>query len=410
MGLGLCSDCVVNLSKFPNINLGVADLDDENNEMHWKEPEKIKNDKADERNDDSDIKHKLDSGGKAAKAGKRHRAESGQHLNVKNDMAVEGNNDMETKPKSDSEGKAAKAGNHHRSKSGQHLNAKNDMAVQGNDGMDTKHKWDAAKVQTRPRARTQPNPFKETRPRARTQPNAFKTAPVLPKLNEKSSLETKPTGNWRHQSLATKMKERRNNPNQRDEFAGEGIQEEQQAKVYMDAVQDNTVDQITETFQDLESIIQKEVLTMDELKRQAIVIQDANDDIHAADNDINETNHRLHGMISLGNKLANIMFRKPLHTKSPQVYDEGNEHRGWERSSTTPIKLPSCRNENKSDWINKGVDKLLDLLEVVEYKEIDLGHELEKQEGAIQHLDENIEHIEDKIAQNTKLMSRMTRK
>lgn len=438
MGCALCAEWAENLSKFPNVDVKVNDINDENQEIRW--PKKINNYIADERNDGLDTKHKPESVGKAAKAGKPHGAESGQHHNGKNDMAVDGYDDMDTKHRWDSTGEATEAGKRHRAKSWQHFNAKNGIAVKGNDGMDTKHKCDSVGKATKAGKRqggksgqhlngksdmaVERNDNMVTKHKSDSGGKAaeaethflpkwrnnVKSAPPPMKLNDKSSLDVKPKGNWRNASLTKKMQERRDHPDERDEFVVVGVQNERQAEVYINAIQGNTADQIAEAFHAVESILVTGTDTIDELERQGNVIKRANDDIHIADRDINDTKFRLKGMQSLGNKLANIMFRKPPHPTSAQVYKPDNEDKGLKRCSTTPIKLPSRRDLNNEDWINAGMEKLYDALEEVEREEKVIEIKLIQQEGAIGQLDENIDHIEDKIAQNTKLMSSMTRK
>jgi len=281
---------------------------------------------------------------------------------VKCDNVGDGNDDIDTNDKSDSVIKAAEAGNPFRAKTSQHLQAKK--------------------------------------------------ASGLPKNSPSSSLEIKPTAkSWRKKSLAEKMAEIQNNFNLRDEFALKGLEGERVAKLYMKTLEDNTVDQLTETFEDVVAIVTLETETMGELQRQRKVVKQANRDLHATEKDINDTTHRLKGMKSIGNKFVNMMFRKPSHYASAQIFDSDTElDTGIKHSSTVPIKLPSQRGKNKAAWIEEGVDQLCHLLDVVEQKEIEMGHELEKQEEALHRLDQNMDHIEIKIEHQNKLMTSLTRK
>jgi len=319
MGIRLCVKLGDKPSKFGNVDFVVDDMDNENPGVRVKPPAKT----------------------------------------VKNDMADDGNDDMDTRDKSDRIRNAPKSGEQCRVNTGEHLRQKG-----------------------------------------------------APELRKYRSLDIRSTEKS-YKSLATKMAERRNNPKQRDEFAVEGVNAEHEAKSYMTAVQNNTIDQLKETFTTVESIIVKETDTMEELKRQGNVVEQANQDIHDTEKDINDTNWRLKGMESLSNKLANIMFRKkPLHFTSAQIYvpQKNKLGIGYRRSVTVPIELPSQTSMDKSEWISTGVDQLCHLLEEVEHKEIELAHELENQEEAMHQLDENMDHIEKKITNQTKVMSSMTKK
>lgn len=278
-----------------------------------------------------------------------------------------------------------------------------DNVGDGNDDIDTNDKWDKVI-----RAAEGENPFRAKK----SQQLQGKEISRPPNLQKTSSVELKPTAkSWRKKSLVEKLAERRNNSNLRDEFAVEGLEGERVAKLYMKTLEDNTVNQLTETFEDVEAIVTLEIETMKELKRQHNVVNRANRDLHVAEKDINDTNHRLKGMKSVGNKIANIMFRKPSHCVTAEIYESDNESdTGIMRSSTAPIKLPSQRGKNKSKWIEEGVDQLCHLLEVVEQNEMEMGHELEKQEEAMHRLDENMGHIENKIEHQNKLMRNLTRK
>lgn len=282
----------------------------------------------------------------------------------------------------------------------------NDMVDDGNDDMDTKDK--SGRIKKAAKIKEQ---LVDTGEHLRT-----KSASELPNLSEISSLACKSTVKLcPSKSLAEKMAERRNNPNRRDEFAAEGVNGEREAAAYMKVLQDNTIDQLAETCANVKLIILKETDTMEELKRQGRVVELANNDIIETEKDIQDTNFRLNGMKSLSNKLVNIMYRKkPLQFASAQIYHSDNEDNElgneYRRSVTAPIKLPSDKCKSKSEIISDEVEQLCHLLEVVELKEREIGNEIEKQEEAMHQLDENMDHVEISLTNQTKLMSSMTRK
>jgi len=207
-------------------------------------------------------------------------------------------------------------------------------------------------------------------------------------------------------SLAEKLQERRSNPNSYDDF----VEGEHEAKIYMNKIQDNSMQQLTETFKDVESILEKETDIQRELKRQGEVINEANLDACIAEKDIDDTSHRLKGMKSLGGKFINLVSGHPHH--KPKVRESNHEsENNIGRSSTQPIIcLPSySRDKSKQEWLSQGVDQLCSLLDVVETRQKDIGNEIENQHENMKILDENIDHIEDKIGHQTNLMKSITK-
>jgi len=313
---------------------------------------------------------------------------------------------------------------------------KNDMVDDGNDDMDIKEKSDRIRrdamirehlrIDTveNQRAKSAPQLLKLNEDRIRraakmrehlridTEDLKTKSAPQLLKLNERPPLDMKFTEkSWNRKSLVEKLAWRRNNPNPCDQFAVEVAYTEREAKSYMNELQDNTIGHLRKTCSTLETIIQKENDTMEELKRQDKVVKQANRYIHATGEDLNDTDWRLKGMQSTSNKLENMFRKKPKHCMSPQICTLSKElENGYRRRFTTPIKLPSQRCGNKSNWINEEVNQINHLLGKVEYKVIELGHELKKQETALHRLEQNIDQIGIKIPNQTKLISSLTRK
>eukprot|EP00495_Collosphaeridae_sp_1-RS-2012_P005729 TRINITY_DN5166_c0_g1_i1.p1 TRINITY_DN5166_c0_g1~~TRINITY_DN5166_c0_g1_i1.p1 ORF type:complete len:117 (+),score=14.67 TRINITY_DN5166_c0_g1_i1:277-627(+) len=102
-------------------------------------------------------------------------------------------------------------------------------------------------------------------------------------------------------------------------------------------------------------------------------------------------------MKSLRGKFKNIIW--PNHGNSEVTLHESvDESINIARSCTLPTRLPSYHAKmTKQGWINKGVNQLCHVLENVEYRQKDIGRELEEQENYFQCLDHNIDHIEHKI-------------
>jgi len=214
-------------------------------------------------------------------------------------------------------------------------------------------------------------------------------------------------GRCRQLSLAEKIQERRKNPNSYDDF----VEGEHQAKMYINKIEDNSMKQLTETFETVGSMLEKETAIQNELKRQGEIVNQANRDVRAAEKDIDDTSHRLRGMRSLGGKVASLVSRR-AHVKSAPASDSDHESENNFPPELTEsmTSLPSLQpNQSKQEWLCQGVGQLCSLLDVVETKQLDIGHELEKQHETMKILDENIDNIECKIGHQTNLMKSITK-
>jgi len=212
---------------------------------------------------------------------------------------------------------------------------------------------------------------------------------------------------WGQKSLAEKLQERRENPHSYNDF----VEGEREAKMYMNKIEDNSMAQLTETIQSVESLLEKETDIQRELKRQGEVVKQANRDARAAEKDIDDTSHRLKGMRSLGGKMANLIFRNPHHNvnSAPACESNHDSENNFLRISAQPmVSLPSYSpTKSKQECISQGVEQLCSLLDVVEIKQLDIGKELEKQHETMEILDQNMDQLEDKIGQQTDLMKSM---
>jgi len=213
-------------------------------------------------------------------------------------------------------------------------------------------------------------------------------------------------------SLIEKMKERRAHPH--DDFVNH-VKGEHEAKKYMDALEDNSMAKVNEALQIVGSMVEKGNDTHEELKRQGEVVRQANRDIQDAEDDIDDTSHMLRGIRSVRGKLSNMVSwrSKSQHDRTSfGHYDDHPEPESrFRRSVTMPKSLPSYRsnsNQTKQDQIHGGLEQLSHGLEIVEQKQLEIRDEFEHQEKYLKQLDHNIDHIDNRIHDQTNLMKTIT--
>lgn len=180
------------------------------------------------------------------------------------------------------------------------------------------------------------------------------------------------------------------------------IEDEQEAKSYMDALENNSMLHLAETFTVVDSMIADGNDTCQELKRQGEVVCHANRDIRETEKDIDDTNRRLKGMNSIRGKLANLVWSPKKHYHDDSWDDQPTTT--LKRSMTAPI-LPSYSNsQTKQEWMTEGVKKLGGAMTVLENQQLAMKHELGAQDKYLNKLDHNIDHIGKRIIHQTDLI------
>jgi len=183
------------------------------------------------------------------------------------------------------------------------------------------------------------------------------------------------------------------------------IEDEQEAKSYMDALENNSMLNLAETFTVVGSMIANGNDTCQELKRQGEVVRNANRDVRETEKEIDDTNRRLKGMNSVGGKLANLVWshKKHFHDDS-----EDNKFTTLKRSMTAPVLFASySTSQTKQEWMTEGVKKLGSAMNVLEHQQLEMKHEFEAQDKYLNKLDHNIDHIGNKIIHQTDLIHKI---
>jgi len=201
-------------------------------------------------------------------------------------------------------------------------------------------------------------------------------------------------------SLMDRLKDREKNPV--DQF----IEGEEEAEIYVDDIQKNSIMNMSETLNIANSMIEKENDVIDELKRQREVTSQANHDIHITEQEIEDTNYMLKGMQSYVSKLVR---------KKPKIvaYDGLNENSliktNKKRDRLAPLPVQKyVAGQDKQDWIQGSVTQLSSAMDIIKGQQLDIKDELEHQEENLEKFGNNIDRIEKKIKNQTHLMNSFT--
>jgi len=246
-----------------------------------------------------------------------------------------------------------------------------------------------------------------TKPRDSVILRMFASKPQLPRIKQWNSEPVVRKRSCRKDlSLRAKMLERSSNP-----FHDEFVDEKREARLYMNALLDSSMNELSVTFRSAESLLEKGNTIHEEVKRQGEIVKQANRDAKATGKDIRDTSHRLKGMESIMGKVKNMILPKRGRSDGVVVHEFDDEAHEFGRSNTIPARLPSYDDKmTKQEWINEGVDRLCYVLDEVEHRQEDINVELGEQEKHFQSLDHNIDHIEHKIQHQTKIMSSIRKK
>jgi len=208
------------------------------------------------------------------------------------------------------------------------------------------------------------------------------------------------------QSLLAKMWQRSSNPFH-DEFVGP----KRAASMHLQKLEGRTALELCTTYRNAESLLEQGNVIHDELKRQGMIVKQANRHMGVTEKDICDTSHRLKGMESLRSKFKNNIWSKPGGPQVVVVHESDDESSDIRRSSNLPPRLPSNHDKGtKQGMINEGVDRLWHVLDEVEHTQEDISKELGNQEKHLHCLHQNIDHIDHKIHNQTKIMRNIRKK
>jgi len=231
----------------------------------------------------------------------------------------------------------------------------------------------------------------------------FERTPQLPRWNVNCNSEPvlRQRNCRKDFSLRAKMSKRSSDP-----FHDEFVEEKRGVRLYMHALENSSMNELSLTFRNAESLLEKGNTIHEEVIRQGEIVKEANRDTEVIEKDVHNTSHRLKGMKSMRGKVKNIIWHKHGSSNLVVVHESDNESANLRRCNTFPARLPSYDDKmTKQEWINEGVDRLCYVLDEVEHRQEDISVELGEQEKHFQSLDHNIDHIEHKIQHQTKIMS-----
>lgn len=230
----------------------------------------------------------------------------------------------------------------------------------------------------------------------------------MPQLYEHKSLKAICEHKQKHKhehvpTLIEKMREHKQHP------TNDFIEGEHQAELYMGAVQDDSIMQVTKTLEVANSIIEKGNDMSDELARQREVTSKANHDIHITEQEIHDTSFMLKGMMSIPGKITNIVRKKPKHKAYEQFLIEPSLIKPREkRVMSAPLPVTErITAEEKRKWLQGSVTQLSSAMDIIKSQQLDFKEELEHQEENLQDFGSNIDNIEEKIKHQTHLMKKI---
>jgi len=243
-----------------------------------------------------------------------------------------------------------------------------------------------------------------SRTSVKSMPELFKHKPPKadgskPELYEHKSLKS--DGGRKHKnkhipSLMDRVKNRKKNP------VNEFIDGEDQAEVYMDDVQNNSIMHMTNALNIANSMIEKENDVIVELERQREVTNKANHDIHVTEQEIEDTDYMLAGMTSFFSKL---MRKKPKNVPYDGLNEKSLIKTNEKRDRLAPLPVAKYTDgQDKQDWLHGSVSQLSSAMDIIKGKQLAIRDELEHQEENLKKFGNNIDRIEGKITNQTHLM------
>jgi len=201
-------------------------------------------------------------------------------------------------------------------------------------------------------------------------------------------------------SLRQKMEERKTT---RELF----IHGEREAKLYMDAIETDTLSHVDNAVRIASLIVEKTDDITEELVRQGDVIRQANDDIHHTEQDVNQTNYTLKGMKSLRGKLGNMVWRKKPKVQEYSGFETDYGSAIRNRSVSAPPKMELPTGGTKQQQISGGLRTLNVAMDTIRSRQLVIGEELQRQDKQLGEFSGNMSRTQDKIKVQSDLMISM---
>lgn len=251
----------------------------------------------------------------------------------------------------------------------------------------------------------------ETDSEGASEPEPIKINPRAKSWQKKSSphkklgtLSVKKGKSREHVNSLTQRLQERASKNTSSEF----IIGEQESKMYMDVLQDDTVYHLSEVMTITNLMVGKNEDILDELARQEDVIQNGSNDIFTIDQDISESSYNLHGMKSIGGKISNMLKLNRRHKPCRSHCSLPNERRTRIRSLPEPNVVPSLSSgETKQKWIETNVKQLNSTMDIIKDQQMDITEVLSNEEGKLNQFENSLGDIDVKMKSQTQLMHSM---
>jgi len=183
-------------------------------------------------------------------------------------------------------------------------------------------------------------------------------------------------------------------------------QVEKEAKLYIDALEDNTLTYAKNINSLSEELVNKGAMIAAELRREGVVIMNANRHILKTEHDINQNKNTLNGM-TLRGKIANYRRRKPKQTEYP--VDNEREKDYLPRSISLPAKFAyrSSPADTKQQQIKDTVKEMIFNMDTLREQCEGIAEEIMFQEPHLHQMSDNMHRVENEIVRQTTRIKEM---
>jgi len=187
---------------------------------------------------------------------------------------------------------------------------------------------------------------------------------------------------------------------------------EHEAKLYEDMVENDTIKHLNNAIRYSEQTLGISKDISEEIARQGEVIDEANNDLHITEQDIDESRHRLRGMKSIRHKIANIVWHKKPEV---QVFDdivlEKQDSKRFRRRSISDIvthrkSLVVSKNQRT---IQQGMRHLNLVIDTIQHNTLDVADEIKRQDKRLGKLSRRMDRTDNKIKSQSNLIHSIRR-